>query len=129
MDDKMDKINYYEAKIKKYEKIISELTDEEEIERYKVLLNFCKESLRDIDKSVKTVDDYLLPEYRKDGYFNSSEFKEIEQKVNEEVKALGLETQYQFDIIKQEILKNEYGIYWIPFSKERFMPGTIVHID
>lgn len=117
------------AEINRFERLISETTDEATIKKYKDLIIF-NEDMIEITKNrkKKSHDDYFLPEYRSDGYFNSAEFKKIEAKVDEEVRKLGLTKEHEFDIIKQEILKNEYGINWLPFEK-RIMPGVPFFID
>lgn len=76
----------------------------------------------------KQVDEMYLPEYRSDGYFNSEEFKEIEKEVDEYVSNIPGVTSQTYELLKQEVLKNKYGINWLPHLKQ-FMPGVQVIID
>lgn len=73
-------------------------------------------------------DEMFLPEYRKDGYFNSEEFKVIEQEVDDYIRTLEGVNTNNFEILKQEILRNKYHINWLPYHK-RFMPDVRVIID
>lgn len=118
-------------RIKEYEKIIEESTDEEEKNRLQDLITFNMDMIKNTRRPAKDTDSYFLPEYRKDGYFQSREFKLIEAKVDSEVLKICEQqklTPYECEIIKQEILKNEYGLNWVPLSKQ-FMPGVMVFID
>lgn len=126
-DDEAE-IKHHEETIKEYEDIILKSTDEEEIEEYRKLIEMIRVLIERIKTPRPDTDSYFLPEYRKDGYFNSAEFKEIERIVDEEIKIIGLTNSNEINIIKQEILKNKYGLDWVPLE-ERFMPGTIVNID
>ncbi|MBQ7776643.1 MAG: hypothetical protein IJ379_12055 [Lachnospiraceae bacterium] len=76
----------------------------------------------------KSADEMYLPEYRKEGYFNSEEFLKIEKEVDEFVSNIPGVTRQNFDTLKQKVLKDQYGIHWLPFT-ERFMPGVQVIID
>lgn len=76
----------------------------------------------------KTKDEMFLPEYRKNGYFNSDEFKIIEKEVDDYISSLNEVTTQNYEILKQEILKNKYNINWLPYYK-RFMPNVQVIVD
>ena len=76
----------------------------------------------------KMVDEMYLPEYRKDGYFNSAEFKAIEKEVEEEIAGMPGVTYRTHEQVKQRILKRKYNIDWCPLE-EQFMPHVQVIID
>lgn len=79
-------------------------------------------------------DDYLLPEYRKGGYFTSQDYYDKcdeFHKILEEYDVDYMEiSRGEYIYLKKEFFKNTYGIIWLA-EEEQFLPGTIidVHID
>lgn len=74
------------------------------------------------------LDEMHLPEYRKDGYFNSNEFKEIEKEVEDYINTLEGVNPNNYELLKEEILRNKYNINWLPPHK-RFVPKVQVIVD
>lgn len=74
------------------------------------------------------LDEMYLPDYRKDGYFNSNEFKEIEKEVDNYISTLEGINPNNYELLKEEILRNKYNINWLPIHK-RFVPKVQVIVD
>lgn len=99
------------------------VTDSTELEKIDKRISLIDNLLNPIDS-----DSMLLPEYRKNGYFNSAEFKEIEAEVDARLQQIENLDRKNIEEVKQKLLKELYHIDWKP-TYERYMPGTLVMRD
>ena len=126
--EQLNDIAFLEKDIKHYEEQIKKAISKEEQFKYESRIIFNKSLIEKIKNPIKDDESYLLPEYRKNGYFNSEEFKKIEKEVDELIKELNIENTKEKNLTKKEILKEKYNIDWLSFE-ERFTKDSNVIIN
>ena len=106
---------------------------EKEIEGKKNLLKTFEMNLVGLHKSIPkwNKEDFLLPEYKKGGYFTSEdyynkcdEFHKILEKNNIEYMNISRE---EYISLKKDFFKNTYNIIWLS-EEEQFLPGTNIEV-
>ncbi|MBR6641546.1 MAG: hypothetical protein IKL08_05090 [Clostridia bacterium] len=112
-------------------------TDEREFERWNNLLECHELGLFDDNKPPVPAwnkDDYLLPEYRKGGYFTSQDYFDKCDEFHNILEEYSIDymeiSRNEYIYLKKEFFKNVYGITWLA-EEEQFLPGVKidVHID
>ena len=126
LEELEDELEYVQNKMKVE-------TDEKKREDYNRLdstlrMSIMAKKLPSREELERRHDEMFLPEFRKSGYFNSEEFKAIEKEVDDYLQSLDGVNRYNYEILKEEILRNKYGLNWKPYHR-RFMPGVEVIID
>lgn len=109
-------IEYFENKISILKEELLKTTDENKKRELNVALTLYNASIRNL-KSDDNLDYLLLPEYRIDGYFQSENFKKIENMVLNEIYNMGISSPKEIELLEQITLKEKYDIDWLPYHK------------
>jgi hypothetical protein len=120
-EEQLEKIKKIEDWIKELEEEIANSTNKENIKEYKEHIAFAKELIEGVKKTIN--ESHILPEYRRNGYFNSKEFREIEEKVDSKLDKMDIKSSEEFLLMKKIILKKEYNLDW-KREEERYFPGS-----
>lgn len=110
-----DELNYINAKIEK----TTNGSDLEVLQKISAVISMALESQNmPSHEDIRHMQDkLLLPEYQEGGYFTSDEFIRVEKEVDAYITSLPEVTKYNFDTVKQQVLKEQYHIDWLPLEK------------
>ena len=109
-------------------------SDKKAFERWNNLLQCYELGLFDDDRpSVSTwnKEDYLLPEYRKGGYFTSQDYYDKCDEFHKILKEYDVDymriSRNEYIFFKKEFFKNTYGIIWLA-EEEQFLPEANIEV-